>query len=242
MNSLSCAKPLHGDPTCVVFDFDHTLYDGDISADFLFWVIRRSCVRSCLATLASPVLGLMLAVRRWRRLGLQCYVWISIFSIKKPRKIDVLVRYYIATHRQHIRARLLDQGLAVLEGHVRAGDRVIVASGSLSALIRLVFTRVYRVGVQGIGSEVMVTKTGKVIVRHCHHSEKVRMLAEHDCTQIGIAYSDSLADLPLLQHARRPVVVNPKHRDVSVFREQLSAATVMVNWGCPSRAGEQTLP
>ena len=51
------------------------------------------------------------------------------------------------------------------------------------------------------------------------------------------AYSDSSADLPLLQAAQHPVVVNPKASSVEMFRRVLPAGTPILNWGCEDRAG-----
>ena len=64
------------------------------------------------------------------------------------------------------------------------------------------------------------------------------MLCERGYVDIAIAYSDSRADLPLLQAARRPVVVNPKEDAVAAFRRDLPPGTPILNWGCEGRAGE----
>jgi len=55
---------------------------------------------------------------------------------------------------------------------------------------------------------------------------------------VAMAYTDSSADLPLLQAATRPVVVNPKPSRVAMFRRLLPAGTPILNWGCPGRAGD----
>ena len=64
------------------------------------------------------------------------------------------------------------------------------------------------------------------------------MLRERGYGEIAVAYSDSSADLPLLQAAKAPVVVNPKTAAVDTFRRVLPAGTPILNWGCPGRAGE----
>jgi phosphatidylglycerophosphatase C len=66
----------------------------------------------------------------------------------------------------------------------------------------------------------------------------MRMLREHGVAAIDIAYSDSVADMPLLRAARKPVVVNPKASRVDYFRKALPPGTPILNWGCRSRAGE----
>ena len=68
---------------------------------------------------------------------------------------------------------------------------------------------------------------------------KMTMLREAGYTQpVAVAYTDSSADLPLLQAARNPVVVNPKRNRVAMFRRVLPAGTPILNWGCPARAGD----
>jgi phosphatidylglycerophosphatase C len=64
------------------------------------------------------------------------------------------------------------------------------------------------------------------------------MLQERGYGQIAVAYSDSSADLPLLQAARAPVVVNPKPKSVEMFRRVLPPGTPILNWGCKDRAGD----
>ena len=55
--------------------------------------------------------------------------------------------------------------------------------------------------------------------------------------QVAAAYSDSSADLPLLQAAQQPVVVNPKPARVDMFRRVLPPGTPILNWGCRERGG-----
>ena len=66
----------------------------------------------------------------------------------------------------------------------------------------------------------------------------MRMIWDHGYERIAIAYSDSAADLPLLQAAEKPVVVNPKPARVAFFRRVLPPGTPILNWGCESRGGD----
>ena len=69
---------------------------------------------------------------------------------------------------------------------------------------------------------------------------KMTMLRDAGYTQpVAIAYTDSSADLPLLQAAAHPVVVNPKAGSVDMFRKVLPAGTPILNWGCADRAGQR---
>src|SRR5690606_4181908 len=58
----------------VVFDFDHTLYDGDSGAHLVSWLIRRNGWRKALALLAAPVLLPMVAWLPTRRAGISGFL------------------------------------------------------------------------------------------------------------------------------------------------------------------------
>jgi phosphatidylglycerophosphatase C len=76
-------------------------------------------------------------------------------------------------------------------------------------------------------------------IRHCHYRMKMTMIRDAGFTApVEKAYSDSSADLPLLQAALHPVVVNPKAKRVEMFRSVLPAGTPILNWGCPGRGGD----
>jgi phosphatidylglycerophosphatase C len=89
-----------------------------------------------------------------------------------------------------------------------------------------------------IGTELGPMWGGLGVVRHCHHAMKMQMLRDAGYTEpVAVAYSDSSADLPLLQAAHQPVVVNPKPARVAWFRRRLPVGTPILDWGCPGRGG-----
>jgi len=229
--------PPREDAPLVVFDFDHTLYDGDSGSHLFAWMIRRNPLRLLAALLATPLLGPMVALLPTRRWGISGYVWIGSFGVHRVRQFDRVIDRYVATHRGQIAARLLPVALEVFAGHRARGDRVVVATGAPPELARAILGFVAHEDVPVIGTQVGPRLGGIGARRHCHHQEKVRMLRERGYADIDMAYSDSAADLPLLQAARRPVVVNPKPGRVAMFREVLPPGTPILNWGCRDRGG-----
>lgn len=226
----------------VVFDFDHTLYDGDSGTHLFAWLIRRSPWRIALAGLLAPVFAPMIAFLPTRRRGISAFVWAGTVGLKRRRDLDELIDRYVARHVDQLRARLLPHAVAVLQSHRDAGDEVVVATGAPPELARAILAFVAHADVPVIGT-VVGPKWGAVgAVRHCHHEEKMRMIREAGHGQVAIAYSDSSADLPLLKAARRPVVVNPKADSVAMFRQALPPGTPILNWGCPGRAGDPVAP
>ncbi|MGH8032917.1 MAG: haloacid dehalogenase-like hydrolase [Luteimonas sp.] len=228
-----------GDTRLVVFDFDHTLYDGDSGSHLFTWLIRRSPWRMLLALALTPVFAPMIAFLRTRRVGISAYVWAGTVGLHRRRDLDALIDAYVAGHQADIASRLLPIALDVLHAHRVAGDTVLIATGAPPRLARAILATVAHEDVPVIGT-LVGPKWGAVgALRHCHAEEKMRMIRDAGyVAAIAIAYSDSRADLPLLKAAQSPVVVNPKAAAVPIFRRQLRAGTPILNWGCGDRAGE----
>jgi len=223
----------------VVFDFDHTLYDGDSGGHLFKWLILRAWWRRLLALLVAPVAGPMVAFLPTRRRGISAFVWVGTIGFHRRRDLDALIDRYVETHTAQIRERLLPTALDVLHRHRESGDRVVIATGAPPELARAILAFVAHEDVPVVGTQVGPRLGAVIATRHCHHEMKMTMLREAGYTgPIAAAYTDSSADLPLLKAAQRPVVVNPKEGSVAMFQRALPAGTPILNWGCPGRAGE----
>ena len=225
------------DAPLVVFDFDHTLYDGDSGSHLFAWLIRRSAWRTALALLVAPLAAPLVAFLPTRRHGISVFVWIGSVGLDVAA-FNAMIDRYVGQHRDAIRARLLPVALAVLQRHRDAGDRVLVATGAPPELARAILGFVAHDDVPVIGTRIAARLGGIGPELHCHSEMKMRMIRDAGYGEIAIAYSDSSADLPLLRAARHPVVVNPKRGRVAWFRRELPPGTPILNWGCAGRAGE----
>ncbi len=226
------------DAPLVVFDFDHTLYDGDSGSHLFAWLIKRDWWRLLLALLIAPLAGPMIAWLPTRRRGISAFVWVGSLGMRGVAQFDAAIDRYVATHTDAIQARLLPVALEVLRAHRQAGDRVVIATGAPPELARAILAFVAHHDLPVVGT-LVGPKYGAIgAVRHCHHRMKMTMLRDAGYTApVVMAYSDSSADLPLLQAAQRPVVVNPKPKRVEMFRRVLPPGTEILNWGCPGRGG-----
>ena len=222
----------------VVFDFDHTLYDGDSGGHLVGWLIRRSAWRSLAAILAAPILLPLVALLPTRRFGISGFLWIGTLGTHARHDLDALIDQYVTHDAANIRARLLPKALAVLQRHRDAGDDVLVATGAPPELARAILDFVAHQDLPVIGSLSRPFLGGLVTREHCHHENKMRMVRAAGHGPIEVAYSDSAADLPLLLAARAPVVVNPKRGRVDMFRRVLPPGTPILNWGCAERGGD----
>lgn len=235
--------PPRADAPLVVFDFDHTLYDGDSGSHLFKWLIQRAWWRVALAACIAPVCGPMIAFLPTRRKGISAFVWCGTVGLRRRRDLDALIDRYVAANTPAIRARLLDEALRVLHQHREAGDQVVIATGAPPELARAILAFVAHEDVPVVGTQVAPRLMGIKAVRHCHNEMKMAMLREAGFTApVAIAYSDSTADLPLLRAARAPVVVNPKHDNVDTLARALPPGTPMLNWGCAGRAGTPVSP
>jgi phosphatidylglycerophosphatase C len=226
----------------VVFDFDHTLYDGDSGGHMILWLIRRHFLRTLLALLALPLLGPMVAWLPTRRHGISGFLWIGTIGLHRRRELDAVIDAYVSANKDRIRARLLPAALEVLHRHRMAGDRVLVATGAPPELARAILDFVAHEDLPVIGSLMTPFLGGLTTEAHCHARNKMRMIWDAGYGKIAVAYSDSSADLPLLQAAEKPVVVNPKPGRVALFRRVLPPGTPILNWGCRDRAGDPVAP
>lgn len=229
--------PPRDDAPLVVFDFDHTLYAGDSGTHLFRWLIMRAWWRRLLALLLAPFAGPLVAFLPTRRAGISAFVWAGTVCERAP--LDALIDCYVALHAEALRARLLPVGLEVFARHRAAGDCVVVATGAPPELARAILALAGHGDVPVIGTLLGPRLGGMGARRHCHHAMKMTMLRAAGYTQpVAQAYSDSSADLPLLQAAAQPVVVNPKRARVAMFRRVLPPGTPILNWGCPGRGGE----
>jgi phosphatidylglycerophosphatase C len=228
----------HEDAPLVVFDFDHTLYDGDSGGDLFAWLVRRTWWRALLALLIAPVFAPMIAFLPTRRRGIGAFVWAGTVGFHRRRDLDDLIDRYVLLHDTQLRERLLPIAVEALQRHREAGDRVVVATGAPPELARAILTFVAHEDVPVVGTAVGPRLFGVMATRHCHHQMKMTMLREAGFDgPVAVAYSDSSADLPLLKAAQQPVVVNPKRNRVEMFRRVLPPGTPVLNWGCATRAG-----
>jgi phosphatidylglycerophosphatase C len=223
----------------VVFDFDHTLYDGDSGSHLYAWLIRRSVWRCLLALLVAPIAAPMIAFMQTRRAGISVFVWVGSLGVHSIEAFNRLVDDYVLTHKATIDARILPIAFRVLKEHLEAGDEVVIATGAPPELASAIFKFVEHTPVPVIGTVMKPFLGGMVAGQHCHFENKMVMLRAAGHTRdVDRAYSDSRADLPLLRAAKSPVVVNPNASSVDDFKRVLGADTPVLNWGCKDRAGD----
>ncbi|MBS7457855.1 haloacid dehalogenase-like hydrolase [Coralloluteibacterium stylophorae] len=216
----------------VVFDFDHTLYDGDSGTHLVTWLLKRHAWRWCAALAVSPFIAWLFLIVHLRRIPISVYLWLATIGLHRRRDLDELIDRYVLAHRDLLRERLLPAAVEALHAHRAAGDRVVVVTGAPPELARAILKFAIDEDVPVLGTEVGPRFGAVMATRHCHAGNKLIMLTEAGFGgAIVAAYSDSTADMPLLRTAARPVVVNPKAGSEDAFRRALGADVEIRDWG-----------
>jgi phosphatidylglycerophosphatase C len=196
-------------PALVIFDLDHTLVHVDSFAGFCLGLILRSWWRVAATLPALPLLAALAVFSRTRRAALSAFVWVGTVGLDR-RELEQLMDAYVARRfadGELVCARAVE---ALLE-HRGAGARVLIATGCESALAARVCRAIGAGELEVVGSALRPWCGGWIAKEHCHGARKLALLqAQLACERWDCVYTDSAADLPILQRGERRIVVNPR--------------------------------
>ena len=182
-----------------IYDFDHTIYDGDSSHDFCIYALRRH--PGLCRYLPLALVGLFrYAVLRADRVATKEGSWALLRGLS-DEQLDTLIADFWDTHRYKMCPWYLAQ---------KKPDDVIISASPAFYLKSFVEEEL---GVRLIAT-AMDTHTGKLPEKNCHREEKVRRFrAVYGDAVPEEAYSDSDSDLPMIRLARKAFrVVDGKPR------------------------------
>jgi len=179
----------------VVFDLDGTLLHGDSAARLIRHLIGRQPVRRVCALLVAPVGMAMLRHARTRRAGVSLFFWIATFGLSE-QALSIHVDQFLAAFPP----QRIDEAIVALQADLDAGHEVIIATGAFEQLAeRLVARLSLRGAPRVVGSTIRPWAGGFVAGRHANGRAKLLRMAECGVhPPFARAWSDSLADLPLL--------------------------------------------
>jgi phosphoserine phosphatase/putative flippase GtrA len=174
-----------------VYDFDHTIYQGDSSLDFFFFVLRR---KPYLAVLAPVQIGgiLLYLFRRISKEAMKTYFFLFVRFIP----VETIAEEFWKRHTRKIARWYREQ---------RNGGDVII-SASPEFLLAPVVRGYLQCAL--IASQVD-PKTGVYHGKNCFGEEKARRFRErYPGAGIDRFYSDSASDTPLAAMAERSFMVS----------------------------------
>jgi phosphatidylglycerophosphatase C len=190
-----------------VFDLDGTLIDSDSTALWLWERVRRSFARTAAALLLAPIAVPMVLIPRTRRAGASILLWVATVGLSEPALRASCADFAARFQAGALPLRWRDLGLAALDAHLAAGDRVVIVTAAPAVLAQAL--------VAPLGKPIVILGTslkrgggGWIADVHCRNQRKCQALAEagHGA-RWAYAYTDSLDDLPLLRGADAPMIV-----------------------------------
>lgn len=219
----------HAPRRVVLFDFDGVLMRGDAYTRFIRARLLGSAWRMLIALAAMPLLLPLAAIRGLRMRVAGALVRISLLGVRTPRYRE-LARAFAGDLVQRPRIFIRD-GISAMRRHVAAGDRVVIVTGCEETLVRAIFDAIGLHGIECIASQLQDGRLGMRKKVHNVGSQKPRQIAGHGIGEPwAIAYSDSAQDIPMLEMAGEPVLVNADAATFQRVARALGRPVRRVDW------------
>jgi phosphatidylglycerophosphatase C len=193
----------------VVFDFDGTLVSRDSFIDFS---VRYCLRRPWRLLLVGPLLpfAVLWALRSESSAG-SLLLWAMTVGASTRSFVLALRRYARRTLPRYARNAIFEE----LTRHLRAGDRVVIATGSVPLLVRGLLTARNLGRLPIVGTRLRRRTGGLVTAVHCTGEVKVAELRRRlGIVEWSTVYTNSFADSPLLAQARDITLVCPSKRSL----------------------------
>lgn len=215
----------------VVFDLDGTLVAGDSFSAFMRALVMGHRGRRWVAAVSAPAWLLALSVPLTRPRAERFILWLAAAGMDERVYADA-ARAFAAEHAGPRGGRTTAAALARVRHHLERGDRVIVATGCAAPLAQEICAVIGLEGVQVVASTATRRRWGPpALVLPARGDAKLRALrAAGVRLPVDHAYSDSVADLPLLLNARVAHVVDPTPRDLRRLRRELGDDVDLLHW------------
>jgi phosphatidylglycerophosphatase C len=195
----------------VVFDLDGVLLRGDSTIDYL----RRRARRApwLLPAMAVAACGFALSDRH----ALARSTWshrVVASALLGRRLTSVTQELKELAHAIHRSTERVPQRVVeTLRGHLADGDRVLISSAGLEPFVRAWVELLGASEATVAASRLEQRPWGVVMADHHYGRRKLERALELGFgPDLDLVYSDSDADLPLLQAARDCVLVAPSNR------------------------------
>jgi len=213
-----------------VFDLDGTLLAGDSTAVWLRMLLFASWPRCIAAAIALPVCLILIWIRSSRKVGASILLWIATAGYDQDAITRSMQAFVKRFEQGDCAIRWRSDGLATMQCHLAADDRVIVitaAPGWLAARLLASWTEV-----RVLGSTLARRWGGWVIEEHCFGQEKCRVLQQNGYgSGWDFAYTDSCDDAPLLAAATEcGFIVNPRRGLVAKLKTQIRSRILPLRW------------
>jgi phosphoserine phosphatase len=210
----------------VVFDFDGTLFRGDLGYEWLRWLLRGSPARFGLFVLLLPLWAPLFLRRRWVQHGVRACFLIATLGRPHVSHAD-----FLRDRAAVMRARLFTEGLAALAAERAAGRRVVIATGEYPPLVEDLLADLPGGCPPVLGSTVVMTRWGMDLRHHLQGRRKLEALeaAGHGHRFLR-CYTDSATDAALIRASAGAVIVNVAESARAAFTARAAAKGSALRW------------
>jgi HAD superfamily phosphoserine phosphatase-like hydrolase len=177
--------------TTTIYDFDHTIYNGDASFDFIMYcMLRRPGLWKYLPRQAVALMHYILGTSSRKRVKQAAFVF-----LRGIKDIDATLESFWNKHEYKVAEWYIAQQ--------QSTD--IIISASPEFLLKPIAKRL---GINTLIATAMDPATGAITGKNCRGAEKLERLKKYDPSlKIDSCYSDHLSDLPLFEQAANAYVV-----------------------------------
>jgi len=182
------------------YDFDKTIYDGDSSTDFFFYMVFH---RPYLLIFAPYFLLMLL-----------------LYSIKiiSKKKIKELLFFFVPWHKNI--DKIVDKfwqknANKIFDWYaIQKKDNDLIISASLDFLLKPIMDML---NIKNWISTKYDVKTGKINGENCYGEEKLKQFRlQFSGHQLEAFYSDSMSDFPMFKESNEAYLVNKKPQKISI--------------------------
>lgn len=212
--------------TVVVFDFDGTLFHGDLGFEWLRWLLLRSPARHVLLWSLLPVWGALFLRPRWVQHGVRiCFL---IATLGRPQTTPAA---FLRARGDAMRRRLFAAGLAALDTERRAGHRVVIATGEHPGLVECLLADLPGGCPPVLGSTVIPGRFGLDLRHHLQGRRKRDALERAGYgRRYRRCYTDSATDAALIRASEEAVIVGVDTGRRERFRRRIAAPGTVLRW------------
>ena len=193
----------------VVSDLTGTLTTGSPVLGLVSWVKHHQSKLRTQLYMASQAPAYFLAKRGWinyQKWGNSLLTTsLSLVHNATPEIVQAMAEW--AVERQ-LWANRREDVLARLRDHIAGGAQVYIVSSVFQPVVE-VFAR--RIGAQAIGTPVKIANGRLRLATSLVTGERKveQVLSQVGADKVDIAYGDTWQDIPMLEHASKPVAVYP---------------------------------
>lgn len=216
-------------PSYAFFDFDGTLIAQDSFLILLKTGLRQQPWRILFIILFSPILLSTAIFKFDKTLAKSALLW-SLTVFRGKKNSIFFLQDSVCKKMDQI---WFEQSLAEFEKLKKEGVEIIIVSASGATWIRALLRNKFKNSKLIIGSKLGFFFGGVILKsKNCYQEEKLKRIEEILNKNFiwHSAWSDHIADLPMLKKAPLRFIISPKKKHLPIFKRELKDNYTLLPW------------